>query len=64
MEGLAAAYILFAILMIAIFVAISRWVFRINTIVDRLDKILYALDGKTAKPSSFMDGVRKGMAEK
>jgi hypothetical protein len=33
------------ILIIAIFVAIARWIFRINTIVRRLDSILEAVEG-------------------
>ena len=51
------------ILFVLIMVAISRWVFRINTIVHRLDKIVYLLEGKPEKPKSFMDGIKKGMEE-
>lgn len=49
------------ILIVAIVVAISRWILRINHIIDRLDKIVYLLDGKPDKPKSFMDGLKKGM---
>ena len=38
--------IFFLILVIAITVAISRWVFRINDIVKRLDKIIELLTNK------------------
>ena len=53
--------IFFIIFVIAIFVVISRWVFRINDIINRLDKIVLLLEGKTEKPKTFMDGFRKGM---
>lgn len=49
------------ILLIAIFVAISRWVFRVNHIIDRLDRIVSLLSGQAEKPKSFMDGLKKGM---
>lgn len=49
------------ILIVAIVVAISRWILRINHIIERLDKIVYLLDGKPDKPKSFMDGLKKGM---
>jgi len=37
------AFILILVLIIGFTVAISRWVFRINDIVDRLDKIIIGL---------------------
>lgn len=49
------------ILVIAIIIAISRWIFRVNHIIDRLDKIVYLLEGKPEKPKSFMDVLKKGM---
>lgn len=49
------------ILFIAIGVAVSRWIFRINDIIKRLDQIVSLLDGKPEKPKSFIDGVKKGM---
>lgn len=61
--GFAMVYIFVVILIIAIFVAISRWVFRINDIVERLDKIVRLLEGVPEKPKSFMDGIKKGMTE-
>ena len=36
--------LLILIISIAIFVAISRWVFRINDIIKRLDQIIDLLD--------------------
>jgi len=54
---------IFVILLIVIlFVVISRWVFRINDIVNRLDKITLLLGGK-AEPKTFMDGFKSGMEE-
>jgi len=50
-------------LLVLIIVAILRRALRINTIVDRLDRIVYLLDGKPKKPTSFMDGFKKGMGE-
>lgn len=50
-------------LLVLIIVAILRRALRINTIVDRLDKIAYLLGGKPEKPKSFMDGFKKGMGE-
>lgn len=44
MEMLIPGLIFFAIA-IAIFVSISRWVFRINDIIKRLDSIIIALKG-------------------
>lgn len=61
--GFVMVYIFVVILIIAIFVAISRWVFRINDIVERLDKIVHLLEGVPEKPKSFIDGIKKGMAE-
>jgi hypothetical protein len=43
MEGLGFAYIFFMFLFFLILVALSRWIFRINHIVTRLDNILNAL---------------------
>ena len=63
MGDMAGALIFIIILALLIMVSISRWIFRINAIVDRLDKIVYALDGKPEKAKSFMDGIKKGMAE-
>jgi len=42
--GGAALGLFFLILVIAITVAISRWVFRINDIVERLDNIVKRLE--------------------
>lgn len=36
--------LLFAVLAIAIVVAISRWVFRINDIIDGMDKVIELLE--------------------
>jgi len=52
------------IFVIAIMVAISRWIFRINDIIKRMDKIIELLGNssrKSEKPTSFMDGFKKGM---
>lgn len=49
------------ILVVAIIIAISRWIFRVNHIIDRLDRIVYLLDGKPERAKSFMDGLKKGM---
>lgn len=55
---------IFVILLIVIlFVVISRWVFRINDIVNKLDKIVFLLEGKPDKPKTFMDGFKSGMEE-
>ncbi|MCK9570047.1 hypothetical protein M0R72_13980 [Candidatus Pacearchaeota archaeon] len=52
------------VLFIAIFIAIARWIFRVNHIVDRLDKIVALLSGDhTEKPKSFVDGLKKGMSD-
>ena len=50
------------LLIVALFVVISRWVFRINDIVARLDKIVLLLGGK-AEPKTFRDGFKRGMEE-
>jgi hypothetical protein len=55
--------IFIVLIIIAIFVIIARWIFRINDIINRLDKIVMLLDGKTEGPKTFMDGFRKGMKE-
>lgn len=50
---------------IAIMVAISRWVFRINDIIKKMDKIIQLLENESGildgKPKSFMEGLKKGM---
>ena len=61
MENYVVVGVLFFILVICIFVAIARWIFRINAIVQRLDEIIYALQGNPEKPKSFIDGLKKGM---
>ncbi len=43
MEAAAIGSLFFMLLGILIFVAISRWVFRINHIIDRLDSIMNLL---------------------
>lgn len=43
MAGMGVMAIFVAILFLAIGVAISRWVFRVNDIVKRLDKIIELL---------------------
>lgn len=57
------AYIFMMLLFFVILVAISRWIFRVNDIVNRLDKIVFLLDGKPEKPKSFIDGLKKGMED-
>lgn len=59
-EAIAFMMIFFAL--IAVFVCISRWVFRINDIINRLDRVVSLLGGNQAEnPKSFMDGLKKGM---
>ena len=63
MSDIIGVWVFMFILFTLIIVAIPRWVFRINTIVDRLDKIVYLLEGKPEQPKSFIDGIKKGMAQ-
>lgn len=62
-----AYFIFFVVLFIigfAIFVVLSRWVFRVNHIVERLDSIITLLEGKPEKPKTFIEGVKMGMESK
>lgn len=61
---MAGAYIFMLLLFFVIMVAISRWIFRINDIVARLDKVISLVEGKPEKPKSFIDGIKKGMENK
>jgi len=44
MEGAGIAALLIMLIAVLIFVAISRWVFRINDIVKRLDQIIALME--------------------
>lgn len=63
MGDITAFAIFIVLIIIAIFVIIARWVFRINDIISRLDKIVMLLEGKTEEPKTFMAGFRKGIKE-
>ncbi len=54
-------FIMFILFLIS--VAIMRWAFRVNDIVKRLDKLIELQGGDKTdiKPTSFVDGIRKGM---
>ena len=49
MEGILFGMLFWVVLVIAIWVAIARWVFRVNHIVSRLDRILAVLDPEEFK---------------
>ena len=43
---MALAYVFMSLLFFVILVAISRWIFRINDIIKRFDKIISLLEGQ------------------
>lgn len=60
MEGVIVTLLVMVALIIMIFILIARWLFRINHIIDRLDKIIVSAEKRRYVLANIHEALEKG----